>query len=319
MDSDRPPEWLLLIYVLPPKPDYHRVKIWRRLQALGAVAVKNSVYVLPSNERTREDFQWLQKEIEGIGGEASVCEARFIDGMADSQIRLLFNTARDSDYAQLSEEIRSALGSITIENGKQDDARQRARRLRKNLDQIVALDFFGAHGREAAEALLSQLDELLRDQRSGASAISPSIKPVGKTWVTRRDVGVDRMASAWLIQRFIDPAAKFIFLAKGDSAQAGQLRFDMADAEYTHDGDRCTFEVLLDRFSLAGKGLATIGRIIHDLDLKDGKFREEETAGVEAVFTGIQAIYPQDDQRIRSAASMLDSLLRTFDGRAVDK
>ena len=111
------PDWLLLIHLLPAKPDYLRVKVWRRLQGLGAVAVKNSVYVLPSNDRSREDFQWLQKEIEEMGGEASICEARFVDGISDAQIRQLFNAARDGDYAQLVEELRDSIGIATTAVG----------------------------------------------------------------------------------------------------------------------------------------------------------------------------------------------------------
>lgn len=307
------PEWLLLIHVLPPKPDYLRVKIWRRLQALGAVAVKNSVYVLPCNERSREDFQWLQKEIEGIGGEASVCEARFVDSLSDPQIRALFKAARDSEYAPLAEELREALAAAAAD--RTDDLRRRARSLRKRFDQIVALDFCGADGRAVSESLLKQLDDALRERRpSGQSSIRPS-RFVGRTWVTRQHVGVDRMASAWLILRFIDPAAKFEFIARAGPARPGVLRFDMADAEFTHEGDRCTFEVLLDRFAINDPALRAIGRIVHDLDLKDAKFRDEATAGIAAVLTGIEAIQADDHLRLRDASMLFDALHRAVGER----
>lgn len=309
------PEWLLLIHVLPPKPDYLRVKIWRRLQALGAIAVKNSVYVLPSNERTREDFQWLQKEIEGIGGESSLCEARFVDGLSDPQIRALFNAARDSDYAQLAEELRETLSTAAAEGDKREDLRLHARKLRKRFEQIFALDYFVADGRAVSESLLQQLDEALRERRPSSKPKSSTSKLVGKTWVTRRHVGVDRMASAWLIQRFIDPAAKFVFIKASEPPKPNELRFDMAKADFTHEGDRCTFEVLLDRFALVDPALAAIGRIIHDLDLKDAKFRDDETAGIAAVLAGIEALQADDDQRVRSASLLLDALHRALGER----
>jgi len=318
MNTPSPPEWLLLIHVLPPKPDYLRVKIWRRLQGLGAIAVKNSVYVLPSNERTREDFQWLQKEIEGIGGESSLCEARFMDGLSDPQIRALFNVARDSDYAQLSEELRETLAATAAGADQGDELRIRARRLRKRFDQILALDFFDAGGRAVSEEMLKQLDEALSERRATRDSKGVAPEFLGRTWVTRPKLGVDRMASAWLIQRFIDRAAKFRFAPQKEAAKSGELRFDMAKADFTHEGDRCTFEVLLERFSLSDLGLAAIGRIVHDLDLKDGKYRDEETAGIAAVLAGIEALHADDDQRLRSASMLLDALHRALNAKSVD-
>jgi hypothetical protein len=299
-------DWLLLIHVLPAKPDYLRVKIWRRLQGLGAVAVKNSVYVLPSNDRTREDFQWLQKEIEGLGGEASLCEARFVDGLSDPQLRALFNTARDSDYAQLGEDVRTALAAASTTGA--EEARQLARRYRKRFDQIVAIDYCGAEGRSVVEAMLKQLDDSVRESQAAGGTASAS-QYSGKTWVTRTKVGVDRMASAWLIQRYIDAAASFAFVSKGDKPKLGEVRFDMTDAEFTHEGDRCTFEILLERFALSEPALITIGHIIHDLDLKDGKFREDETAGVAAMLAGVEVIHEEDQQRLRAVMSLFDALM----------
>ena len=148
--------WLLLIHQLPPKPDYLRVKVWRRLQALGAIAMKNSVYVLPGNEQTREDFQWLQKEIEGLGGEATVCEARFVDGLSDEQLEGLFRAARDSDYAQLASEARE-LQELPLSAERRDDLRSGLRRLQKRLAQITALDFFNAEGRAVAESRAAKI------------------------------------------------------------------------------------------------------------------------------------------------------------------
>ena len=297
--------WLLLLHQLPPKPDYVRVKVWRRLQALGAVAVRNSVYVLPGNDRTREDFQWLKKEIEGLGGEATLCEARFIDGLTDAQVRALFDAARDSDYAQLAEECREVLLRLDRSTSDVDDERVRVERLRKRYDAVESLDFFAADGRAAAESLLLELEQQMRRPRASSTSRR---RYVGCRWVTRPGVGVDRMASAWLIRRFVDPAARFDYKREGDARESDELRYDMADADFTHEGDRCTFEVLVERFSIEQPGIETLARIIHDLDFKDGKFRDEKTAGVAALLRGIERTEPVDDLRLERSAQVFDLL-----------
>jgi len=304
-------EWLLLIHLLPAKPDYLRVKIWRRLQGLGAVAIKNSVYVLPAGERSREDLQWLQKEIEALGGEASICEARFVDGVSDAQIRELFNAARDADYAQLIEQLREPSTGAPADESTIDEPRQRLRKARKRFEQIVALDYFGASGRGACAVLLAEREAALRPQPIAARAASAHGYR-SRTWVTRPDVGIDRIASAWLIQRHIDAEARFVFAAEQDPPVDGQLRFDTTQGEFTHVADRCTFEVLLDRFGLDDPALAMIGRIVHDLDFKDGKFGEDEAPGVARLIDGLRRMQPDDVARISAAGAVFDALLASF-------
>ena len=234
--------WLLLIHQLPPKPDYFRVKIWRRLQSVGAVAIKNSVYVLPFTDEAMEDFQWLRREITAGGGEATVCRASFVDGMSDQQMRALFRP----DHALAARPAPD--GKVTMN--------KRAR-----------------------------------------------------TWVTRPDVHVDRIASAWLIRRFIDPKARFAF----SEPKAGMVRFDMYEGDYTHEGDRCTFETLLKRFGLdTDTGLRTIGEMVHDLDCKDDKFGRPETAGFERMINGVIKRYAKDDARVARGAELLDTLYESF-------
>jgi hypothetical protein len=231
--------WLLLLHQLPPKPDYFRVKIWRRLQGIGAVAIKNSVYALPFTPQSAEDFQWLRKEIVAGGGDASVCRASFVDGLTDAQIEALFQAARDAEYAELT---RAA---------EHVDSPIEATRLERRLREVAALDHFGASGRKPAEAAMAKL----RAKRE---------KPVRRRiWVTRPDVQVDRIASAWLIKRFIDPNARFVF---GED-RAGALSFDMFEGDYTHEGDRCTFETLMQRFDLEhDDALRAIAEMVHDVD-----------------------------------------------------
>jgi hypothetical protein len=307
--------WLLLIHQLPAKPAYLRVKIWRRLQALGAVAVKNAVYALPTSDHSLEDFQWVLKEIEDAGGEAVVCEARLVDGLSDTDIRALFNAARDQDYADISAEAR-ALSARFAEMPRAELKVQFAR-LRNRHSQIIGIDFFDAGGRQSADGLLGGLEQALADPpvQTVASERMParteSLK--GRVWVTRIGVHVDRIGCAWLVRRFIDKNASFKFVPpKGYTPEANELRFDMFDAEFTHEGDRCSFEVLMARARLDDPALSAIAEIIHDIDLKDEKFGREEAAGIKTLINGICAGTRDDDERLERGAAIFDDLYAVF-------
>jgi hypothetical protein len=315
--------WLLLIHQLPAKPAYARVKVWRRLQALGAVTVKGSVYALPANGETREDFAWLAKEIVESSGEAIVCEAALVEGLSDAELQALFDAARDEDYARIAGEAREA-GARLAADAPDDvlaEVTTHAARLRKQLDAIVAIDFFGAEGRATTEGLVSGLETALKQEGEAmadgkTTAASPPGPLKDQVWVTRQGVQVDRIASAWLIRRFIDPGARFKFVpGTGYRPQAGELRFDMFEGEFTHLGDRCTFEVLLGHASLADPALRAIGEIIHDIDLKDGKYGREEVAGVRSLIAGIAASSTDDEQRLARGAALLDDLYSSFAGK----
>lgn len=318
----REPRWLLLIHQVPPKPDYARVKVWRRLQSLGAVAIKNAVYVLPLGEQTREDFQWVQKEVEQSGGEASICEARFVDGLSDEQVEALFNAARDSEYAALADDIRTFSESLPtgdLSQEQRSELRTPLRRLKKRFEQIAALDFFRASGRGGVEGLLSALEARMQPPEP-AEQLDSGPLPVasyrGRTWVTRRGVHVDRMASAWLIRRFIDPQARFRFVAdRGYKPKADEVRFDMFEAEFTHEGDLCTLEVLIKRFGLEERALTPIAEIVHDIDIKDAKFKREETAGVAAAVAGIAVGTRDDEARLAQGALLFEALLQYYSAK----
>ena len=283
--------WLLLIHQLPPKPDYFRVKIWRRLQGLGAVAIKNSVYALPFSAQASEDFQWLRKEITAGGGEASVCRATFVDGLADPQIEALFRTSRDAEYAEVA---RAA---------EQVESPSEIARLERRLRDITALDHFEAGGRKAAEAALANRKARTISRRKREKV------PMKQTWITRPDVHVDRIASAWLIKRFIDPKARFVF----GEAREGAVSFDMFEGDYTHEGDHCTFETLLQRFGLEqDSALRAIAEMVHDVDMKDGKFGRDETPGFERLITGIVKRHARDDARLQRGAELLNDLYESI-------
>jgi len=308
--------WLLLIHQIPAKPAYLRVKVWRRLQALGAVTVKNAVYALPANEQTQEDFEWLLKEIVDAGSEALICEARLIAGLSNQEIRAMFNTARDADYTALAKEARDLGEKLAagIDAPIRAEAQARLARLKTDAARVVAIDFFGANARETLDGLLATLGTLLQEHgpmrliQGGTSGDGTALL-AGRAWVTRAGVHVDRIASAWLIRRFIDPEARFKFVpAKDYAPEPGELRFDMFEAEFTHEGDNCTFEVLLTRAGLSDPALAVIGEIVHDIDLKDGKFGREEASGIARLVDGIAATAEDDGRRIERGSAMLDDL-----------
>ncbi len=311
-------KWLLLIHQIPPKPNYFRVRIGRRLQRLGAAPIKNSVYVLPRSDQAYEDFEWVVREIVEGGGDASVCEARFVEGLSDGEVEALFNAAREADYLELAAEaraVRAAMKPGKRTETQTEDLQAGIARLRKRLSEIERVDFFGATGRDAAEALLVSMEAELR--RGSAEKTDKEQESLGKvrrrTWVTRKGIHVDRMASGWLIRRFIDAEATFKFMpGKGYRPRPGELRFDMFDAEFTHEGDRCTFEVLLHRFSLSDPALTQLAEIVHDIDLKDGKFGREDALGIDRLIAGLAMSHEDDETRLTQGSAVFDSLYEYF-------
>jgi hypothetical protein len=323
MPENNSSRWLLLIHQIPPKPEYLRVKIWRRMQRIGAVAVKNSVYVLPKNEETLEDFHWVLREIVEGGGEGSVCEAGFVDGLSDGDLEAMFRFTRDADYSAIAEEARE-LSAVLPSQRQKLEAGVRARlqtdatRLRRRLTEVVARDFFDSLGRQTAEGLVASLEAWLHPDAATESRPGPGTNEYRRrVWVTRKGIHVDRMASAWLIKRFVDPDAKFKFVtARGYQSEKGELRFDMFEADFTHEGDRCTFEVLLQRLKLSDAALRPIAEIIHDIDLKDAKFGRSETPGIERLITGICTAHKDDEVRLARASAMFDDLYGSFSRRS---
>lgn len=310
-----PTPWILLIHHLPPKPDYLRVKVRRRLERLGAVPLKSSVYVLPMRDETVEDFQWLAGEIAEEGGEATVCAAAMLVGTRDEDLVGAFVAAREPAYAEIASAAEELRGGAGPDNRSGEAA---LGRLEQRLAAVAAVDWFGGPARAAAEEAVRAATERVRGRpdESPAAAAGPADAPRGRTWVTRAGVFVDRIASAWLIRRFIDPEARFAFTpATRYRPKAGEVRFDMAEAEYTHEGDRCTFEVLLDRFALGDPALDAIAEVVHDIDLKDEKFGRAVAVGVSAVLQGIVATIASDAERLERGGALFDGLYATLGGR----
>ena len=297
------------MHQIPPKPDYLRVKIGRRLESIGAVALKNSVYILPNRESCLEDFQWVANEITAAKGAVWLTSSAFMDGMDDGHVQGLFDANRSARYHEIAGEAKALRRGRRSRN---DDSRDVAA-FKRRLEAIVAIDFFGANGRADAEAAVSALQRPVPAASRGQRARG---EYAGRTWMTRRGVHVDRIASAWLVRRFIDPRARFLFVdPAGYKASVDHLRFDMFNGEFTHEGEACTFEVLCNRFGLRDAGLTPLAQIVHDLDCKDDKYGLPETSGVGRLIDGITREHAGDDARVVAGAGVLNLLYAAFAAR----
>jgi hypothetical protein len=295
------------------------VRVGRQLRALGAVPIKNSVYVLPREPRLREALARVGREIRSRGGEVVMCEARFVEGLDDPAVEARFRDARDRDYAALAIAARELIAAIprrgTAGEPRRRELARRLERLQRRHQAIGALDTFGASGREAVLGLLSLAEDRLHGIEEAAARSADASRPrPGATWVTRRGVMVDRISSAWLIRRFIDSTARFKFVGgRGYKPVRGEVRFDMASGEYTHEGERCTFEVLLDRFELRSAALRAIGEIVHDLDLEDERYQRPEASGVRRLIAGLALSSAEDGERLERGAVVFDGLYASFE------
>jgi hypothetical protein len=311
--------WLLFVHQLPSNPSNLRVRTWRRLQQLGAIPVKQAVYVLPDTPSAREDFEWLKTEVKGSGGDASVFAADTVDAWSDDALVEEFRRSRQDAYAGLARDVERV---VKRASGGRRPRGTRAPALRRMLDifrerlaAIEAIDFFGSAGRDRVITLLDQLE--------GQPKTSSPSKPSGdvtsyqqRLWITRPRPGVDRMASAWLIRRFIDPRARFGFAADRAAVPEDAVPFDMFGVDFSHRGDGCTFETLCSIFDISEPAISRIAAIVHDLDLKDARFGAPEGATVGAMIEGLQLAYTDDDALLDRGMTLFDSLYRSFEQSA---
>ena len=302
------PRWLILVHRIPPRPLYLRAKMRQRLADAGAVAVKNAVYLLPRGAEALEDLQWIAQEIEAGGGDAHLFEGDFVEGVANDAAVAQFREARNADYDALAAEAHAAMKAARSAAAVTELAAGHARLLRR-FEEIRGIDFFDAERRTDAEEALAAIEaRLQKDRKEETRMLKANAELRGRTWVTRPGVKIDRMASAWFIRRFVDPKARFRFADPSTPKKEGELRFDMLGGDFTHEQDRCTFETLVGRIGLPDKGVRAIAEIVHDLDLKDGKFGRAETAGVRMMLDGLMARTENDDERIERALVLFDDL-----------
>ena len=312
-DSDG---WLLLVHQLPPKPLYLRAQVRRRLTQVGALPLKNSVYVLPDRNECLEDFQWIAQEATAGGGEACVCRVEFIDGVSPDDLKKRFQAATDERLQEHKAVLARRLAEIrrrkTASPGGLD-----LLRLQKQLDDALRTDFFASEVGTEVRTLMAAIKTAIAktSARTSPPAMSAgSLK--GRVWVTRRDPHIDRLATAWLIRRFVDPAARFRFVDRsGGPTRPGERSFDMTGADFTHEGDRCSFETMCARLGLKDPALGELAEIVHDLDLKDGKFGRADAAGVQRLIDGLTASHPDSSSRTTAALPLFDALFASFGGK----
>src|SRR5918992_6355715 len=311
--------WLLFVHQLPSSPSNLRVRTWRRLQQLGAIPIKQAVYVLPDTPNAREDFEWLKAEVKAAGGEASVFAADNIDAWSDDALIEEFRRSAQDGYTALAGEIEKVLNRASRARRARGTRAPSIRRLleifRERLTAIEGVDFFGSAGRDRVKTLLRQLEERASDTRVPAVSVK-SASPAdpttyhGRLWVTRPRPGVDRMASAWLIRRFIDPKARFGFAADRDAVSADAIPFDMFGVDFSHQGEGCTLETLCAVFGIEEPAVARLATIVHDLDLKDGKFGAPEANTVGMLIDGLQLTHTEDEALLTHGMALFDALFR---------
>jgi hypothetical protein len=311
--------WLLFVHQLPSQPSNLRVTTWRRLQQIGAVPLKQAVYVLPDTPGAREDFEWLKAEVNAAGGDASVFAAASIDAWSDDAVVEEFRRSRQEAYGELARDAEQALKRATGARRPRGTRAPAVRRLlnifRARLVALEGIDFFGSAGRDRVLALLRELEARTASPRSPATVGGGSDLAAyrDRLWVTRPRPGVDRMASAWLIRRFIDRQARFGFAADRDAVPEQGVPFDMFGVEFSHQGSGCTFETLCSVFGLGEPAVTRIAGIVHDLDLKDDRSGAPECGTVGAMIEGLQLAYQDDEALLAQGMTLFDSLYRSFE------
>lgn len=300
--------WLLLLYGLPTKRNAERVSLWRKLKKFGAVQLKSSAYVLPDNPVSYERFQWLSKQIQDGGGEATLIRIAQIEGMPDERIVQMFIEARAAEYKEVIAAGRAMLARS--KRRKPQTLTEELEKLQRRFDEIREVDYFNSPSAHDAQMVLQQVGRRLAPKN--APSVLPKLDAVkfkGKTWLTRPRPGIDRAGSAWLIQKFIDPEARLVFGTQ-PSKHPGALPFDMLDAEFSHQGDDCTFETLVKRFGITDSAVLQMAEMIHDADLEDGKFQRCECIGINCVLSGWAKTNISDAELLAKGVECFEGLYR---------
>jgi hypothetical protein len=305
---------LLLLVGVPPTPSSLRVRAWRRLRSLGAVPLKRSAYLLPDTPERYEDFQWLAQEIQREGGEATLIRVQQIENVSPAAVLQLFHEPRDEDYKRLAGRYRKALQGLDRKSAaKNARLQEELARLAKDHERIRRIDFFNAPGGaevrrlEEAIAMRTRRPETVRREERPTLDLS---KLRGRRWVTRPRPHIDRIASAWLIKRFIDTEAEFVF-AEPAAFPSDAVPFDAPGVELSHQGEDCTFETLVKRARLRDRRLVRLAEMVHEADLRDGKFPHEEARGIDVAVRALLAASPDDAQVLTQGMALFEGLYAT--------
>lgn len=295
-------DWLTLVSTLPARNTAARMRVWRAIKGLGCATLRDGVYLLPRNGGSEAALGSLAGEVRAAGGSAEVLQV-VADAAQQAAFLALFD--RSEDYGRLLAAIRAALNN---------PGPRVAHALRREFNAIAATDHFPGDARRQVEAALAELAAIASGEpRPGHGALCrlASADFQGRTWATRRNIWVDRMACGWLIRRFIDKKAKFLWLDNPKKCPKSALGFDFDGATFTHVDDRVSFEVLAISFGLdTDPAVTRIAAIVHCLDV--GGAPVAEAAGIEAVLAGLRSSFPNDDKRLAEAARVFDSLYHNY-------
>jgi hypothetical protein len=313
------PRWLLFVHQIPNRASNARVRTWRRLQQMGAVAVKQAVYVLPNTAEARERFEWLQAELRDSRGDATLFAADVVDTWSDDALVEEFRKARRTDYETLAREIAPV--ARQLERRRQSARRgpgigATLERWIRRLAELERIDYFGGCGRDEVVTLLARIEPHVTGARPplGDASREPRAGYQKRVWVTRPRPGVDRMASAWLIRAFIDPEASFGFAADRDAVPDTAVAFDMFGVRFTHHDGGCTFETLCRAFDIHDAAVAQLALLVHALDLEDTPALADGPT-VQAIIEGLQLAHPDDRTLLEHGMTLFDALHRTYQQR----
>ena len=280
--------WLVFSYSLPTQSSSSpRVTLWRRLRRLGAISPAGGVQVLPARDDCLEAFQWLAQEIRQAGGEALVMHVEQFEGLTDQQLIDLFHAAREEEYAEI--DARAAELEKAMSKRTKPDARAQVRegidKLRRRHAEITRVDYFDSPAQGRAAARLAAIEQSLAPGASQSLKIERvAIRDYqGKRWITRPRPHVDRLACAWLIRRFVDPDATIHYAT---APKPNEIAFDMDEGQFGHRGNLCTFETMRLAFGLDDAGLRAIAEIVHEIDLRDGRYARPEISGIDTILAG---------------------------------
>jgi hypothetical protein len=282
------------------------VQIWRKLQRYGMLALRSSGHVLPNSPMNQERLEWLATAIRAHKGQASVAQVRGFDDLPAEHLKRLFVEARSRDYQKLLHEARNLLGLSASRRPV-----GRLNRIRRRFLEVQDIDFFGNPLRAKLEDLLAHADEA-GTSKSGRKGGRKSGEYLNRLWTTRPRPGIDRVSSAWLIQRFIDPKARFVFGVE-PSAHPDAIPFDMFCLQgFGHRGEDCTFETLYKQFSIRDRKVKRIAQIVHDADLADEKFGRSEGLGLDKVLNGWAKQDLPDDELLQRGMDLIEGLYESL-------
>lgn len=271
--------WLLLVFTLPSAKASERVGVWRKLQKFGSIPFRNAGYMLPNEPIGLERFEWLAASVRSSEGEASILQVQSID---DTSIRILqnqFRQARSVDYEALIKDAGKLKSSAKGNSGP-------VVRLRRRYEEIVAIDFFESPLRRKADGVLRKLEQPDQPVKQPKTQKADKTAYKGRAWMTRPRPGIDRVSSAWLIERFIDPKATFIF-GNDPAAHPKAVPFDMFQGVgFGHEGEQCTFETLCVAFGITDAKVKLIAQAIHDADLEDDRYGRVEGHTMNQILKG---------------------------------